>query len=60
VYASRIASLETQVLLDKKPPARLTKELHLLCNDLKGERHKQQQQQQQQQSRTAARAALNL
>jgi hypothetical protein len=38
VYASRIASLETQVLLDKKPPARLTKELHLLCNDLKGER----------------------
>jgi hypothetical protein len=25
------------VLLDKKPPARLTKELHLLCNDLKGE-----------------------
>jgi hypothetical protein len=36
VYASRIASLETQVLLDKRPPARLTKELHLLCNDLKG------------------------
>ncbi|WIA34654.1 hypothetical protein OEZ86_012969 [Tetradesmus obliquus] len=35
VYASRIAQLETQVLLDKRPPARLTKELHLLCNDLK-------------------------
>lgn len=36
VYASRIAELESQVLLDKRPPARLTKELHLLGNDLKG------------------------
>ncbi|KAF6265675.1 cora-like Mg2+ transporter protein-domain-containing protein [Scenedesmus sp. NREL 46B-D3] len=57
VYASRIASLETQVLLDKKPPARLTKELHLLCNDLKGE---QQQQQQRQQRASSNRAGVEV
>ncbi|KAF8061329.1 PAA2 [Scenedesmus sp. PABB004] len=35
VYSSRIAALESQVLLNKRPPAALTKELHLLGNDLK-------------------------
>lgn len=43
VYADRIAALEAQVLLDKRPPARLTKELHLLGNDLKGKAQHQHQ-----------------
>lgn len=37
IYASRIAALETQVLVDPRPQADITKELHLLGNDLKGE-----------------------
>eukprot|EP00775_Hariotina_reticulata_P002620 gene2620-2921_t len=35
IYASHIAALEAQVMLDKRPQASLTKELHLLSNDLK-------------------------
>lgn len=35
VYSSRIATLESRVLLDSRPQAGLTKELHLLSNDLK-------------------------
>lgn len=37
VYSSRIATLESRVLLDSRPQAGLTKELHLLSNDLKRE-----------------------
>jgi hypothetical protein len=37
VYSSRIASLESAVLLEARPQASLTKELHLLSNDLKRE-----------------------
>lgn len=37
VYSSRIATLESRVLLDSRPRASLTKELHLLSNDLKRE-----------------------
>jgi hypothetical protein len=37
VYSSRIATLESRVLLDSRPKASLTKELHLLSNDLKRE-----------------------
>ena len=37
VYSSRIAALESRVLLDSRPQASLTKELHLLSNDLKRE-----------------------
>lgn len=37
VYSSRIAALESRVLLDSRPRASLTKELHLLSNDLKRE-----------------------
>jgi len=38
VYSSRIATLESRVLLEVRPNASLTKELHLLSNDLKRER----------------------
>lgn len=37
VYSSRIATLESRVLLEARPNASLTKELHLLSNDLKRE-----------------------
>lgn len=39
IYASRIAALETQILVEPRPPADITKELHLLGNDLKGGCH---------------------